>query len=69
MNDIDKGWLKWVALALLAGFLVGKIVVLILDKLLIAASFALLKNLMIPLFMIIGLLIVLYFYNKNKYEK
>lgn len=68
MNENDKGWLKWVGAALLAGFLAGELIKLILDKLLVAASFELLKNIVVPLFMIIGLLVVLYFYNKKKME-
>jgi hypothetical protein len=69
MNDIDKSWIKWIVAAVVLGFLAGELIYRVLDIVIVSASFVLLKNLAVPLCVIVGLLIVLYFYNKNKYEK
>lgn len=61
----DRKWIKWIVLAVVAGFLVGKIVSVFLD-LFLSETWALLINLMIPVFIIIGLIIVLFAYQREK---
>ena len=63
MNDIDKSWLKYVALG--GG---GEIISTILRKFVFSDSWTLLLNVITPVFTIIGLLIVLYYYNKSKFD-
>lgn len=72
MNDIDKSWIKYVLLGGGIGFVIGEIIYHLLDKVIIpneqSAAIELLKNAFPPVFTIIGLLVVLYYYNKNKYD-
>ena len=68
MNDIDKSWLKYVALCGGGGFIIGEIISTILRKFVFSDSWTLLLNVITPVFTIIGLLIVLYYYNKSKFD-
>lgn len=68
MNDIDKSWLKYVALGGGGGFVIGEIISTILRKFVFSDSWTLLLNVITPVFTIIGLLIVLYYYNKSKFD-
>lgn len=68
MNDMDKGWLKYVALGGGGGFVIGEIISIILDKYVLPEGWELLSAAITPAFTIVGLLIVLYYYNKSKFE-
>lgn len=68
MNDNDKGWLKYVLLGGGAGFIIGEIIYHLLNKFVIPDKLTLMKNMITPACAIIGLLVVLYYYNKNKYD-
>lgn len=68
MNDFDKGWLKYVGLGGGAGFLIGEVISHLLSAFVIPESWELLVNIITPACTIIGLLIVLYYYNKTKFD-
>ena len=68
MNDMDKGWLTYVALGGGGGFVIGEIISIILDKYVLPEGWGLLSAAITPAFTIVGLLIVLYYYNKSKFE-
>lgn len=68
MNDMDKSWLKYVALGGGGGFVIGEIISIILDKYVLPEGWGLLSAAITPAFTIVGLLIVLYYYNKSKFE-
>lgn len=68
MGNIDKKWLKWIAFAILVGFIIGKIITTIVTYLFATIKFQLLINLITPICMIIGLLAFLYYYSKNRFK-
>ena len=65
MHDEDKRWIKWIVFAIIIGFLVGKIISVLLD-LFLSDMWVLLVNAAIPICLIVALLIVLYFYQREK---
>jgi len=65
MDSIEKRWIKWIVLAIIAGGLSGKIIAIVLD-LFLSETWALLINMMMPICIIIGLFIVLFMYQKEK---
>ena len=66
MQNEDKKWIKWVIFALICGFLIGGTIKKILSIFLTAPIFEIILVAIIPACMILGLLIVLYKYNKEK---
>lgn len=69
MSDYDKKWVKWVVLGTLIGCFIGKVIVTLLQLVVTnAAAYSFIK-LITPGFAIIGLFIVLYFYNREKEDE
>lgn len=66
MKKEEKKWIKWMCLGGGGGFFVGAIIKCILNLALKSSAFDIIKVLMIPACIIIGLLIVLYFYQREK---
>lgn len=65
MREEDKKWIKWIILAVFGGGLIGSCFKQVLVKVL-PKSLALIPCLCMPAAIVIGLLIVLYFYQKEK---
>ena len=65
-NETDKKWLKRIVFALICGFLVGATLKKVLSYFLVAATWNLLKVLIMPASLIVVLLIVLYLYDRSK---
>lgn len=69
MNDMDKAWIPKVIIGMAAGYGVGEVLYWLFKKLILPdEKWELLWNSFVPAGVIIGLLIVLYYYNKSKYE-
>lgn len=65
-NETDKKWVKRIVFALICGFLVGAILKKVLSYFLVAATWNILKVLIMPASLIVALLIVLYLYDRSK---
>lgn len=65
MSSEDKLWIKWIVFAIIAGALVGKCISIILS-LFLSETWTLLINMIIPATVILGLVIVLYLYQREK---
>lgn len=68
MEELKLKWGKWILVAVLIGFLAGEIVSKLLAFVLTGVYWQLLIDSIVPIFVIIGLLYVLYRYNKEKQE-
>lgn len=69
MNDMDKKWIPKVVIAMVLGFAIGEVIYKLFDKFILPGdTFALLKESFVPVALILALLIVLYYYNKSKYD-
>lgn len=66
MKKEEKKWVKWIILGGGGGFFIGAIIKLILTYALSSSNFDILKVLSIPTCVVIGFLVVLYFYQKDK---
>lgn len=69
MNDMDKSWIPRVILGGGLGYLIGEGLYWLFRKVILPdEKWELLWNAFVPAGIIIGLLIVLYYYNRSKYE-
>jgi len=65
MSNLDKRWVKWIIVAVVFGWMLGTIVSNLLSVFL-SDTWALLLNMFTPAFIILGLAIVLFLYQKEK---
>lgn len=66
---MDKAWIPKVIAGGLGGFAIGEALYWLFEKLILPGeTFRLLKDGFVPVCVILGLLLVLYFYNRSKYE-
>lgn len=65
MRSEDKLWIKWIIFAIIVGALVGKCISVVLG-LFLSETWALLINMVIPATIILGLVSVLYLYQRQK---
>ena len=65
MRDEDKRWIKWIIFSIVAGFLIGKTISVLLD-LFLSDMWVLFVNASIPVCIVFALLIVLYLYQRDK---
>lgn len=69
MNDLDKAWLPRLALGAGIGYGIGEALHWLFKLLILPdEQWELVWNLFVPIGVIIGLLVVLYQYNKSKYQ-
>lgn len=66
MNEIDSKWIKKIIKALILGFIIGRVLSFITGLILIDPIFELFISLIVPCAIIIGLIIVLIQYQKEK---
>lgn len=66
MQSVDKKWIIWITLSIILGFICGELVAYLLKMIFVGAIAELIISLMVPAFIIIFLLFVLYLYNKEK---
>ncbi len=66
MSNVGPRWIKEIIIAVVAGYASGKIVSILLGLVLTAAKWELFISMFIPGFIVIGLVIVLARYNKEK---
>ena len=69
MSEYDKGWIKWILLGAVMGYLIGKCIAVLLELVITNAAVYTFTSLIAPGFAILGLLIVLYRYNKEKEDQ
>lgn len=69
MNDMDKAWLPKLILGGGIGYGIGEALYWIFRKLILPdEKWELVWNAFVPVGVILGLLVVLYYYNRSKYE-
>ena len=67
MSEYDKGWIKWLILGAAVGYGAGELVSFLLSLVNAdSATFELLRGVIPALGIIVGLLAVLYVYNRKK---
>ena len=66
MNDYDKKWVKWLILGLILGYIIGKTITVLLGIIVTNVSLLAFLKLLPPGCAVIGLLLVLSKYNKEK---
>ena len=66
LTDTDKGWIKWIIIAIIIGFFVGKLISMVLGLFLDATKWALLIAACEPAAMVLALAIILAIYQKSK---
>ena len=67
MDELDKKWIAIIAIVFFGCFIAGKFLLIILNTF-IPEGLDLIKGMIIPIFIIVGLLCTLYVYTRNKYD-
>lgn len=68
LEELKTKWAKWIIIGVVIGFLAGEVVSKIMGFFLSGVYWKLLIDSIVPLFVIIALLYVLYRYNKERHE-
>lgn len=66
LEELKTKWAKWIIVAVIIGFLAGELVSKVMAFFLTGVYWKLLIDSIVPIFIIIGLIYVLYRYNKEQ---
>ena len=69
MSDYDRKWIKWLLLGVVIGYMLGKCVYVLLSLVIANTNMYEFANLIPPGLAIVGLLIVLFKYNKEREDQ
>lgn len=66
MSDYDSKWIKWLLLGMVLGYIIGKIILVLLGIVIANVNVYAFLKLLPPGFAILGLFFVLFIYNREK---